>query len=608
MMMSEDHNTPESAAPTESVAGDATPKKSYVKKPAAKKGPADKSFGKPARPPERIAKVLARAGLASRREVERLIGLGKIAVNGRLLDTPATTVSPDDLITVEGKPIRKAEPTRVWRYHKPVGLMTTHQDPQGRPTVFNSLPQELPRVISVGRLDINSEGLLLLTNDGELARALELPTTGWTRVYRVRALGRTTQAALDTLKTGVTVEGVQYGPIEARLDKAQEKADGRANLWITVSLNEGKNREVRKVLDSLGLKVNRLIRLAYGPFQLGDIEPGEVEEIGPRVVRELLGDKIDPRNLPSESETQTRTPMRLRRTEGEGAPRTGRRGGGERFAPKGEGREERRERPLSREEAFRRKYEAKEFGDRDFDERPRFDGDGQARDRRPEREEREWTPRAERPRRDFNTGEFKPRSEGSFKPRGDRPQRDFKPRGEGDFKPRGDRPQRDFKPRGEGDFKPRGERSFGDKPRFDKPRGEGNFKPRGERNFGDKPRFDKPRGERPAGDRPQRDFKPRGESDFKPRGERSFGDKPRFDKPRGERPAGDRPQRDFKPRGEGDFKPRGERGFGDRPAGKSFGGKPGGGKSFGGKPGGFKPGGRPGGFAGKGAPRKPRPE
>ncbi|MFP1131779.1 pseudouridine synthase [Asticcacaulis sp. W401b] len=634
--MSEDQNTPESAAPTESVAGDATPKKSYVKKPAAKKGPADKSFGKPARPPERIAKVLARAGLASRREVERLIGLGKIAVNGRLLDTPATTVSPDDLITVEGKPIRKAEPTRVWRYHKPVGLMTTHQDPQGRPTVFNSLPQELPRVISVGRLDINSEGLLLLTNDGELARALELPTTGWTRVYRVRALGRTTQAALDTLKAGVTVEGVQYGPIEARLDKAQEKADGRANLWITVSLNEGKNREVRKVLDSLGLKVNRLIRLAYGPFQLGDIEPGEVEEIGPRVVRELLGDKIDPRNLPSESETQTRTPMRLRRTEGEGAPRTGRRGGGERFAPKGEGREERRERPLSRDEAFRRKYEAKEFGERDFDERPRFDGDGQARDRRPEREEREWTPRAERPRRDFNTGEFKPRSEGSFKPRGDRPQRDFKPRGEGDFKPRGersfgDKPRFD-KPRGERpagdrpqrDFKPRGERSFGDKPRFDKPRGErpagdrpqrdfkprgeGDFKPRGERNFGDKPRFDKPRGERPAGDRPQRDFKPRGESDFKPRGERSFGDKPRFDKPRGERPAGDRPQRDFKPRGEGDFKPRGERSFGDHPAGKAFGGKPGGGKSFGGKPGGFKPGGRPGGFAGKGAPRKPRPE
>ncbi|WP_083805651.1 pseudouridine synthase [Asticcacaulis excentricus] len=650
---------PESATPSEVVANDA-PKKSYVKKPAGKKGPPPK----PARPPERIAKVLARAGLASRREVERLIGLGKIAVNGRLLDTPATTVSPDDLITVEGKPIRKAEPTRVWRYHKPVGLMTTHQDPQGRPTVFNSLPQELPRVISVGRLDINSEGLLLLTNDGELARALELPTTGWTRVYRVRALGRTTQEALDTLKTGVTVEGVQYGPIEAKLDKAQEKADGRANLWITVSLNEGKNREVRKVLDSLGLKVNRLIRLAYGPFQLGDIEPGEVEEIGPRVVRELLGDKIDPRNLPSENETQTRTPMRLRRTDGEGAPRTGRRGGGDRFASKSEGREERRERPLSRDEAFRRKYEAKEFGERDFDERPRFEGDGQARDRRPEREEREWTPRAERPRRDFNTGEFRPRAEGSFKPRGDRnfgdkprfdkprgerpsgdrPQRDFKPRGEGDFKPRGernfgdkprfdkprgerpagDRPQRDFKPRGEGDFKPRGERNFGDKPRFDKPRGErpagdrpqrdfkprgeGDFKPRGERNFGDKPRFDKPRGERPAGDRPQRDFKPRGEGNFKPRGERNFGDKPRFDKPRGERPAGDRPQRDFKPRGEGDFKPRGERSFGDRPAGRSFGGKPGGGKSFGGKPGGFKSGGRPGGFAGKDASRKPRPE
>ncbi|UDF04491.1 pseudouridine synthase [Asticcacaulis sp. AND118] len=661
--MSEDNSTPESvnasANSAENAASEAAPaKKSYVKKPFAKKGPADKSFGKPARPPERIAKVLARAGLASRREVERLIGLGKIAVNGRLLDTPATTVSAEDVITVEGKPIRKAEPTRVWRYHKPVGLMTTHQDPQGRPTVFNSLPEELPRVISVGRLDINSEGLLLLTNDGELARALELPTTGWTRVYRVRALGRTTQEALDTLKNGVTVEGVQYGPIEARLDKAQEKADGRANLWITVSLNEGKNREVRKVLDSLGLKVNRLIRLAYGPFQLGDIEPGEVEEIGPRVVRELLGEKIDPRNLPPEGETQTRTPMRLRRTDGEGTG--GRRGGGERFAARGEGRpdrEERRERPVSKEEAFRRKYEAKNFGDRDFDERPRFEGDGPARDRRPEREEREWKPRAERPRGEFkprSEGGFKSRGEGDFKPRGDRnfgdrPQRDFKPRGEGEFKPRGDRPQRDFKPRGEGDFKPRGERSFGDKPRFDKPRGErsfgdrpprdfkpraeGDFKPRGDRPQRDfkprgesdaprgdfKPRFDKPRGERSFGDRPQRDFKPRGEGDFKPRSDRPQRDfkprgegdaprgdfKPRFDKPRGERSFGDRPQRDFKPRGEGDFKPRS-----DRPAGKSFGGKPDGGKSFGGKPGGFKPGGRPAGRTGgfSGGPRKPRPE
>ncbi len=252
---------------------------------------------------ERIAKVLARAGVASRREVERLIGLGLVAVNGRVLDTPATLVTRDDIVTVEGHVVGAAEATRVWRYHKPVGLMTTHKDPGGRETVFETLPEDMPRVISVGRLDINSEGLLLLTNDGELARELELPKNAWRRVYRARALGKITQAKLDTLADGITVEGVNYGAIEARLDKAKEKGDGRANVWITLTLNEGKNREVRRVLEALGLKVNRLLRLAYGPFQLGDLGVGEIEEVGPRVIREQLADFIEEGNLPTGDRT-----------------------------------------------------------------------------------------------------------------------------------------------------------------------------------------------------------------------------------------------------------------------------------------------------------------
>ena len=233
---------------------------------------------------ERIAKALARAGVASRRDVERYIAEGRVALNGQVLDTPAVKVSAGDVLTVDGKVVDAAEPTRLWRYHKPVGLLTTHKDPGGRPTVFEALPAGLPRVISVGRLDINSEGLLLLTNDGELARSLELPSSGLVRQYRARARGRTSQAELDELKDGVTVEGVDYGPIEARLDKAKEGAQG-ANLWITVAITEGKNREVRRVLEHLGLKVNRLIRLAYGPFQLGTLGVGEVEEVGPRVIR-----------------------------------------------------------------------------------------------------------------------------------------------------------------------------------------------------------------------------------------------------------------------------------------------------------------------------------
>ncbi len=247
---------------------------------------------------ERVAKVLARAGVASRREVERLIEARRVAMNGQVLETPAVKVGPGDILTLDGQVVGEAEPARVWRYHKPVGLVTSHNDPMNRPTVFAALPDYLPRVISIGRLDLNSEGLLLLTNDGGLARALEMPSNGWVRRYRARARGRVTQAQLDTLKDGLVWEGVTYGPIEARLDKAKDGPQG-ANLWISVAITEGKNREVRRVLESLGLTVNRLIRLSYGPFVLGDLGSGGVEEVGPRVIREQLADFIAPANLPT---------------------------------------------------------------------------------------------------------------------------------------------------------------------------------------------------------------------------------------------------------------------------------------------------------------------
>ncbi|MFC3079130.1 pseudouridine synthase [Phenylobacterium terrae] len=258
---------------------------------------------------ERVAKALARAGVASRRDVERLIEAGRVALNGKVLTTPAVKVEPGDILTVDGEVVNEPEPARLFRYHKPVGLVTSHKDPQGRPTVFAALPPGLPRLISVGRLDLNSEGLLLLTNDGGLARALELPETAILRRYRARAHGRITQDKLDTLKNGITVEGVRYGPIEARLDKAKEGPQG-ANVWISVTLTEGKNREVRRVLEALGLKVNRLIRLAYGPFALGTLGVGEIEEVGPRVIREQLSAHIAPENLPKGERPQWTPPKR----------------------------------------------------------------------------------------------------------------------------------------------------------------------------------------------------------------------------------------------------------------------------------------------------------
>jgi len=235
----------------------------------------------------RIAKALARAGLCSRREAERWIEEGRVRVNGKKIASPALDVGPSDRIEVDGKPLPDAEPVRLWRYHKPRGLVTTHRDPEGRPTVFEKLPPEMPRVVSIGRLDLNTEGLLLLTNDGALARHLELPATGWMRRYRIRAFGKVEQAALDKLKNGVEIEGVRYGPVEATVDREQGH-----NVWITMALREGKNREVRKILNHLGLDVNRLIRVSYGPFQLLELEAGAVEAVRRKVIADQLGPKI----------------------------------------------------------------------------------------------------------------------------------------------------------------------------------------------------------------------------------------------------------------------------------------------------------------------------
>ncbi|CZT34341.1 pseudouridine synthase [Rhizobium sp. 9140] len=237
--------------------------------------------------PQRISKILARAGIASRRDIERMIMEGRVSVNGTKLETPVVNVTLSDKIEVDGQPIRGIERTRLWLYHKPTGLVTTNNDPEGRPTVFDRLPEDLPRVLSIGRLDINTEGLLLLTNDGGLARVLELPATGWLRRYRVRAHGKIEQADLDKLKDGIAVDGVLYGAIDATLDKVQG-----ANVWITMGLREGKNREIKNVLGALGLDVNRLIRISYGPFQLGELPEGAAQEIRGRTLRDQLGPRL----------------------------------------------------------------------------------------------------------------------------------------------------------------------------------------------------------------------------------------------------------------------------------------------------------------------------
>jgi len=237
---------------------------------------------------ERIAKVIARAGLASRREAERMIMAGRVSVNGKVIDRAALNVTDQDRIRVDGRDLAAPEPSRLWLYHKPGGLVTTTRDEQGRPTIFDDLPTDLPRVMSIGRLDLNSEGLLLLTNDGALKRRLELPSTGWLRKYRVRVKGRPSDDTFEPLRRGLTVDNETFQPMSVTLDRQQG-----ANAWVTVGLREGRNREVRRAMADLGLEVNRLIRISYGPFQLGQLRPGAVEEIRPRILRDQIGTSVD---------------------------------------------------------------------------------------------------------------------------------------------------------------------------------------------------------------------------------------------------------------------------------------------------------------------------
>jgi 23S rRNA pseudouridine2605 synthase len=235
----------------------------------------------------RIAKVIARAGLCSRRDAERLIGEGRVKLNGKVLTSAATNVTATDVVLVDNLPLPQKEETRLWRYHKPGGLVVSNRDPEGRPTVFQKLREQLPRVLSIGRLDINTEGLLLLTNDGELARFLELPATGWIRRYRVRAFGRIEEAALKRIENGVVIDGVRYGPVEAKIERVQGD-----NSWLTIAIREGKNREVKRICEHLGLQVNRLIRTGFGPFQLGELPRGGIEEVPTRVMKSSVGEKF----------------------------------------------------------------------------------------------------------------------------------------------------------------------------------------------------------------------------------------------------------------------------------------------------------------------------
>ena len=256
---------------------------------------------------DRIAKVISRAGRASRREAERLIAEGRVAVNGKKIDSPALNVTAKDRITVDGVALAAPEPPRIWLYHKPTGLVTTARDEKDRKTIFDELPKDLPRVMTIGRLDINSEGLLLLTNDGEVKRKLELPQTGWLRRYRVRLKGTPDDATFAPLRDGLTVDGERFQPMVVTLDRQQG-----ANAWVTVSLREGRNREIRRAMDAVGLQVNRLIRVSYGPFQLGNLKPGDVEEVKPRIVRDQLGldEEFKPRAAPKPQPSRRRRPPR----------------------------------------------------------------------------------------------------------------------------------------------------------------------------------------------------------------------------------------------------------------------------------------------------------
>ncbi|WBU57143.1 pseudouridine synthase [Paracoccus sediminicola] len=524
---------------------------------------------------DRIAKVIARAGLASRREAERMIVEGRVTVNGKKIDSPALDVLPSDKITVDGKKLEEPQETRLWLYYKPVGLVTSENDEKGRQTVFDALPRDLPRVMSVGRLDLNSEGLLLLTNDGELKRRLELPETGWLRRYRVRVNGQPNDLTFAPLRRGAEIDGEEFAPMEIKLDSQQG-----ANAWLTVGIREGKNREIRRAMAHVGLQVNRLIRIGYGPFKLTGLEANEVREIKRRVLRDQLGGL-----LTGEAEEKDR-PFRERGADEDrrGARSDDRRGGG------------------------------RDDGGRN--DRDRMGGPRKFGGRRPDE--------ARGPREDRETGR-------GFARRGDGDRKPYASREDGDRKPYARREDGDRKPyarRHDGGQKSYHSRDEGARGRFGARDGAAGAEGRERRRFGEgEDGARKPRHKRGTDDRPARDGArgsgrsgagdggPRGGKNFEKRSDKPFtrrdgssradgprGDRPRTDGPRGDRPRAaeggkgprrfgsenadrPKPRRGAKPTGGG---PRREGKPGPRPGGKPSGrpGAPRGGKPAGGKPGG----------------------
>lgn len=510
--------------------------------------------------PERIAKVMARAGVASRRDSEAMIAEGRVSVNGTVLDSPALDVKPTDIVLIDGEPLPARERTRLWLYHKPRGVVTTNFDPEGRPTVFDVLPEDLPRVLTIGRLDINTEGLLLLTNDGGLARVLELPETGWLRRYRVRAFGEVTQDVLDTVKDGVTIDGIQYGPVTARFERQQG-----FNTWLTVDLREGKNREVKTVLEHLGLTVNRLIRISFGPFQLGELEEGEVDEIRSRVLQDQLGTE-----LAAKAGADFESP---RRDALPAAPRP---------APAGDDRPRRRREPDEDEHEARRDAVRELRGDKPWTRTTWRDADAEPQRARKAPPRRGADPKLERQEREA-TGEVKRRRNTPIAdPKG---RRVLVERVSAPVAEERDAPARESKRRP--DRMPRQQRGAqergGDEMRTSRPLS---------RTGGDERPARRPRSE--AGERDRSGDRPW--EDRAPRGERSD---------RAPRDGAERPARAFRERS-ADDRPRG-RSFGDKPGGKGFGSRSsdrpaGGGRPFGGKPGGGR-GPRPGGGGPRGGKR-----
>ena len=526
----------------------------------------------PAATAERIAKVIARSGVASRRDAEKMILDGRVSVNGKKVASPALDVTPADKVAIDGKPIDAPQETRLWLYYKPLGLVSTEKDEQGRRTIFDEMPEGMPRVLNVGRLDLNSEGLLLLTNDGGLKRRLELPETGWLRKYRVRVNGRPLDDTFDPLRRGITIEGEEFQPMEISLDRQQG-----ANAWLTVGIREGKNREIRRAMAEVGMTVNRLIRVSYGPFRLDDMQPGDVVEVKRKVLREQLGDRLllgvedgrpsraermapKPRGAAGEDRPARRGPRPeggaaerkpfARREEGDAPKRP--------YTPRGEGAEGKR--PYARREegdAKPRSFGAKSHRDGE-EKRPyarREDGDAPKRPYTPRSEGAEGKrPYARREEGDAPKRPYAPRGEGAEGKRpyarredGDAPKRAYAPRGEGAEGKRpyarredGDAPKRPYAPRGEG---AEGKRPY-------TRREEGDAKPR---SYGTKSHRDgeekRPYARREEGDAPKRAYTPRGEG---AEGKRPYA----------RREEGDAPKRPYTPRGEG---------AGGKPAAKSAG-------------------------------------